>query len=823
MRYFGSARIAINKQQQGSGDNDLILSQKPVCLFTCSDKASSMSDDIPWPPVSPRGALLSSPSGRRKYESYQNTRSPVKRSATTPNLLEQLRSARTNKEFSPPTESMEEDLEEDEETLQLKLAAIEAKLKLKKLQQSKARAATPGKDFSRPGSAHGLSSTATKTVSRYQDPLPEPAKLEVKASPTRRQQPGGHPRSPSRVLLGIDKGIRGSDVSLRRANTTAGTSRARTEASEVGSSRVSSRSSEFSSARSAMTSKSTFSEGSSRKTFSERMAEVREREKTREQRRETTSQNRSKGFNLDQAELEKYRLAAEDSNHREPPKSPPRLHQQNHDYSREDILNATKEAGARVRSLEKATSRGAALRPPSRDSDTATPPEADSSLFEGFSQLHLSSRILPHSFLKRTLPSETFTVYRVPDLLRQVKAPEYELPDTVCDYVVCGVLASKSSPMDHKAPLPDNSSVGTKDWERQWEDGSKNQRRFMVLTLTDLKWAVDLYLFGTALPRYHRLTPGTVVAILNPGIMPPKPGKADTGAFGLTLTNGDDTVLEIGTARDLGYCKTLKKDGKECGSWVDSSKTDICEWHLNAELNKARATRMGVNTGTNGFGSGGAGGGGRRFFEKDAQRTPQGLLPQAGHRYDKFTGSHFYISRSNTGPSVSGRVDHDDPFIPEGRLSRDRDARLRKHFATQEKERQIAEKLGSGCHAGSGDAGAEYLRHKTRAKTGASDKDSATTSTRPRRPGEAAADPSSLQRATLSNNVKDAVTGIGAGGLSRKRTAADVRLSPVKKTRFVTSRGIKEAGRESLGAAITTPTAQGDGRGSDDDDDLEIV
>ncbi|EXJ88073.1 hypothetical protein A1O1_05001 [Capronia coronata CBS 617.96] len=809
-----------------------------------------MSDGIPWPPVSPRAALLSSPSGRRKYEAYQSSYSPVKRTASTPNLLDQLRAARKDKEFSSQDENMEEEIEEDEETLQLKLAAIEAKLKLKKLQQNKARAATPGRVSSQSSSAHGFDSAVSKPHARHQEPLPEPAKVEVKGSPVRRAQPSVQPRSPSRVLLGIDKGMRGSDISLRRANTTAGASRTRTEFPVVGGDRPSSRSSAFSSARSALTTKSTFNDRSGGKTFSERMAEARERTKTSEQRRETISRNRSKGLELDQAELEKYRLAAEESRSREPPRSPRRM-TQHEAYSREDILKAAKEATTKTRLLEKKQTKSnhnAPLsRPSPRDSDTAVPGQADSSLFERFSQLHLTSRILPHSFLKRTLPSDKFTVLRVPDLLRQVKSPDFDLPETICDYVVCGVIASKSSPMDQKAPPPDGSTVGTKDWERQWEDGSKNQRRFMALTITDLKWTVDLYLFGTALPRYHRLTPGTVVAILNPGIMPPKHGKTDTGAFSLSLNSGDDTVLEIGTARDLGYCKTVKKDGKECGSWVDASKTEICEWHLNAELNKTRATRMGVNTGTNGFG--GTGAGSHRFFDRTRafsnQRNNE-LLPKDGHRYNKFTGSHFYIARSNTGPTAGGRRTaggggglgfglDDDPFIPARELERDRDERLRKHFATQEKEREIAEKLGAGCHAGSGDAGAAYLRHKANKSRAGPGEDS-----RGSGPSENTAGDSSLSHndipfsrgAILSHDIKDAMaTGTG-GGISRKRTAADVRLSPVKKTRFVTSRGIKEAGRESLGASVAAAAAmsasdsrkahaRGDVSGSEDD--LEIV
>ena len=468
------------------------------------------------------------------------------------------------------------------------------------------------------------------------------------------------------------------------------------------------------------------------------------------------------------------------------------------------------------------------------------PPQGDSSLYEGFSQLHLSSRILPHSFLKRTLPSDQFTTYRIPDLLREVKAPGYELPEEVCDYVIFGVVGSKSGAMDHKTLAPDDKTVSTKDWQRKWEDGSQNHRRFMAITLTDLTWSVDLYLFGTALPRYHRISPGTVVAILNPGIMPPKPGREDTGAFSLSLSGGDDTVLEIGTSRDLGFCKTPKKDGKECGSWVDTSKTSICEWHLNAELAKAQSGRMGVNSGSNGFGSnglggGGGGGGGRNYFERGRGAGCGGGrgLKAEGKQWDRATQSNYFISRSNvTGSkpeSNDPRFSHSVPLDNQDHLDRNKDERIRRRFAAREKEREIAAKLGglSGSNMGFGGAGAEYLRQqaqkpiqepsrhnrkKGKCSTPTSSTNASTTTTFQ----SGAQEKVSTKRSALttrSNLLSYTVSSTSNG----KRRAENVRLSPVKKTRFVTEKGIREAGRDSLGGVDNL------GGGGDSDDDLEIV
>src|SRR5690349_4833007 len=106
-----------------------------------------MTDPEEWPPKSPLKALLSSPSGRKKYREYQDlgpaSTSPDKLLGS-PSLLDRLRAARANRDheiLQPQHGQLEEDEEEDEETLQLKLQAIEAKLKLKKLQQQKAKEA----------------------------------------------------------------------------------------------------------------------------------------------------------------------------------------------------------------------------------------------------------------------------------------------------------------------------------------------------------------------------------------------------------------------------------------------------------------------------------------------------------------------------------------------------------------------------------------------------------------------------------------------------------------------------------------------------------
>lgn len=738
-----------------------------------------------------------------------------------------------------------DDLEDDEETLQLKLAAIEAKLKLKKLQQNRQKSAVegPSKEQSHVNRPQSATSTISAAMLSDHGYGLGSKSLEVPVSPTRKTISQVEQRSPGRILLGIDKGVKGPDVSLRRARSVR-------EMGTLGDNRATIGTT---TSRSRTPGSGLFLDGRSRqradrpvKTFSERMSENRAQEQSQEKRREALASKRGVGFKLNVAEMESYKKAAAEACTHSPPRSLSKDHQRA-TFSREDVLRSQRgrapDSGLLTRSSTLpnfgAHSTGSVTNTKRKPSNVDSPDQesqslddglgseraevrrkGDSSLYEPFSQLHLSGRVLPHSFLERTFPLDTHACVRLSQLLKQVKAPAYELPGLEAkDIVIVGVVASKSTPFDHKQKQGAKSAANEKrsdEWEHKWDDGSQNQKRFMVLQLSDLTWSVDLYLFGTALPRYHRLSPGTVVAILNPGIMPPRKGKEDTGAFSLTLHHGEDTLLEIGTARDLGFCSAVKKDGQECGSWVNLVKTEVCEWHLNAQVTKTQAGRMGVNTGSNAIGRGvaesrlthrlvvGARGG------SGAHRG--GRTQSQGHGFDAASQSRYFMTSSGESQAKANstkpgeffqrsaasllELDDDDPFIAEGRLSRDTESRLKKRLLSEEKERDIARKLTS---MGSGGAGGEYLRHRIAPN---SDGPFST---------ESANDETERKRSAMA--TKDNIMGPDRNGNgNRKRAANSVRLSPIKKTRFLTDKRVREAGRESMG-----------GHRVDRDDDLDII
>ncbi|KAL4885053.1 hypothetical protein BJY04DRAFT_158733 [Aspergillus karnatakaensis] len=827
-----------------------------------------------WPPKSPREALLSSPSGRKRYEEMQRRRgllaSPLKHSATTPDF----QSKATQLLSDGVDQGEDDDTEEDEETLQLKLAAIEARLKLKQLQKNRGKAGTPNPDrqegasaLSRPASAVSFSSHTQDPLTRAKPPRETSSQdysnhVQVPLSPTRRLGPAMEPTSPGRYRLGIDKGLKGSDVSLRRPP-------ALKETTARPTSRLGSRDGPLSHAGNLLIAQTQSFEERRPKSFSERMAEGRAAEKSRRERdvrNEKIKASRSSGFQYDKSEMDRFKAAAAERR----PNSPSKLQTrsgQTDSFSREDILRSannlkpslkrsqttpslrraeeTEPRSFLHRRSQKSESQSFSSQPGSSQQDSFSDADAaaagnekapDASKFEPYSSLHLSNRILPHSFLNRTL--EDKKVLRIPDLLRMIKGVPFELPEEVDgDYVVFGIVASKSDPKTVK----ETKTVTAKETD-MFDDGLNNRSQYMAITLTDLKWSIDLFLFDTAFPRYYRVSEGTVIAILNPTILPPPKDKLDTNKFSLSISSSDDTVLEVGSARDIGFCKAVRKDGKTCQSWVDGRKTEFCDFHVDLQLRRTQAGRMGVNGGTGVFGPGGRSGSRTGFYGGDKRTTRNGATQHGGGRglkaegpqFDFGSQSFYYVAPSfksknagsssfqhlRPGQSAASLIDadSDDPFIAAGMMGRgaeNKEERIRRRLVEQKREREITQKLSTGRGGG---IAADYFR--------AQNNENVHTSSRTK----------AQHRRTNSSDPKLQSASFPADqplSMSFKRAEA-VRLSPkkrahdgdkphgsgVKKTRFLTSKGIKEAGRDSMGG---NPDALSQTLDFDDDDELEIV
>jgi minichromosome maintenance protein 10 len=711
--------------------------------------------------------------------------------------------------------------DEDEETLQLKLQAIEARLKLKQLQ--KARRAEP--------ESRATSSRADTAAGLRRTDLPRPdADLQVPASPVRNRRILDEPRSPARVLLGIDKGLKASDVSLKRP----------------GQPGIRSRLSRANTTGAVATPKI--------KSFSERIAESRSKEKQREENEHKHDERRTRGFGLTSiAGLKRERptssrgssFTSVTSDTRSSQDMPPpgsKTHSRTHSRLFDNQHNPPI---LRRGSVPDAQPPSSASRPSSKGSFQATATASkyeeivqrndsfDAPSFESLSGLHLKSREMQHSAVTRTLEGKT--VFTIPQLLKTVKAPDYDPPDWENDYVVMGVICSKSSPRDTQNAARDNSKGAQ-------ERNADQHGKFMVIRLTDMKWEIDLFLFDSGYSHFWKLPIGTLVAILNPDIMPPK--DRNSGKFSLKLTNSDDTVLEIGVARDLDFCHAKKKDGKECGQWVDGRKTEFCEFHLQLQVEKSKRGRMEVNTMV------GSGGGGGMFGRRGGGYGPKGdELRKEGKYHDRFLHETVFIAPRPGGAARA--LDRDEQAFERGGS---REERHRKQLAAKEKERDLAKRLGQ---MGEGTTGGDYLRRKADPSAALSTtmsqelanakQDKATESDFRGLLNRKAADVSLNRKASGSlipskrkhSNASKATAAsasepVGWGGaykrslvLSPQKARPDSAMrgtraaSPAKKKArlLLPEKGIREPGRESLGGLDIGLIAAMD----DDDDDLEVV
>ena len=726
----------------------------------------------------------------------------------------------------------------------MQLAAIEARLKLKRLQAKRVKAGLQDEIKDNDVRRRELSPPAD-TISRFEatDRVQSRVKqksarsksttrLEVPVSPERRSQPVRESRSPGRVVLGIDKGLTGKNVSLRKAPSM------RTQTPLQADERT------------------IYPQTTRPKTFNERMAESRGEDKennARKERIERLRRQRSTGFGVQREELDKYKREFAKG------EAPQLVHnassREEKGFSREEILrtasrapsglvhrketlsgannssryssarSATKVAAQQSSSRSKSSlsshfSNAHAFRSPPPTSspdpflDTAKEPPS-ASLFDPISSTHLSRRNLPEAVVSRLLDSKNPQL--IPDLLRTIKSPDYELPNSLIesDFVVFGIIASKSSPKSHKGYHHTKSTADLTS-TAEAEAADRNERgNYIVFTLTDLKWTIDLFLFGMAYTRFWKLTPGTLIAILNPTILPPKHGQEDTGKFSLALNSGDETVLEVGVSKDLGWCDAKRRDGKECGGWVDKRKAAFCEWHIEAKVERGKRGRMEVNSATSGSSRGiwGGGRGGSRGGEKGDG------LKKEGPQWDRETQSKYYIAPGPAGGIKRGDSEH--PGLSRGIFGLDADEdlergggkeeRTRRRLAKLEKERDVAKKLGEG---GKG-TGAEYLRLRNERSKGncLSSGNKEPSSVQP----DASAEVDAGQLGLLGNKAKV----IHLSPLKRKYRAlgGDDEGSAWKKTRFVTPKGIRVAGRESLGM-------NADAKGEDEDeedDDLDII
>jgi minichromosome maintenance protein 10 len=678
----------------------------------------------------------------------------------------------------------ETDEDEDEETLQLKIKAYEAKLKLKKLQRAKSK-------------TESADEVAGEKVGGSAAPRAIRDNVQVLLSPVRRKQPSPLPTSPARVILGLEN--RAQDVSLKRP---------RYKLNELTSSPKSSR--EPNPAGSNLRDSPAFT---NIKSFGDRVAESRAKEKETLDKKHRMESARSKGFGFASVTSQASNLTGS------------------------TLLSSTQPV-ASVASVSTGN----------RQSNTTTvtstlTSDATTSFLEPYSGFHLTSRHVEATTLARAFKDKE--LYSIPRLFSEVKAPDYEPPDCV-DFVLFGIVASKSGTLEQRLA---KQTAGSSDPDAE-------KPKFMAFTIIDLQWELSLFLFGSAVDAFYRVPTGTAIAILNPTIMKPR-GNINSGKFSLSLGSSDETLLELGHARDLGYCTAKKANGQECLQWIDGRKTEVCEYHISLKVDKARKGRMQLSTMTN------RGGSGNPKYNSRVQKGKTGLLPQ-GKQFDRGLLETYYIA---PGANLTRFLDDQDADVNAWQRGMSKEEMVKKREKAQAKEKELAKKLVSLGNGGG--QGSEYLKAhvgNSSIPTSSENKKLIAQSTSgmndndpfaPRDAGvlgllsKSAASVSLL--ATRHSNVAKRKHGgisslssepMGWGGASKRGlmlptspkkkaievSGPDTAQREKKRARFMLeSKGIREPGRESLTNSTTTVPGSGIASGKpgddydDDDDDLEIV
>lgn len=115
---------------------------------------------------------------------------------------------------------------------------------------------------------------------------------------------------------------------------------------------------------------------------------------------------------------------------------------------------------------------------------------------------------------------------------------------------------------------------------------SQKGNQFLIWTLSDLKddlKTVSMFLFRKAYNDLWKTPEGTVVAVLNPNVLDRSQNSSEQAS--LSVEN-PDRVMILGQSKDLGICKSRKKNGEPCTAFVNLTQCDHCIYHIKQEYQK---------------------------------------------------------------------------------------------------------------------------------------------------------------------------------------------------------------------------------------------
>ncbi|GJQ84239.1 Mcm10 [Trypoxylus dichotomus] len=115
---------------------------------------------------------------------------------------------------------------------------------------------------------------------------------------------------------------------------------------------------------------------------------------------------------------------------------------------------------------------------------------------------------------------------------------------------------------------------------------SQKGNQFSIWSLSDLHVnlkTASVFLFGKAHQHLWKTAVGTVVAILNANVLDKKDGSKDEACLSI---DNHQKVMILGQSKDFGLCKSTKKTGEPCTSFVNTKECEFCVYHLKQEYQK---------------------------------------------------------------------------------------------------------------------------------------------------------------------------------------------------------------------------------------------
>jgi len=142
------------------------------------------------------------------------------------------------------------------------------------------------------------------------------------------------------------------------------------------------------------------------------------------------------------------------------------------------------------------------------------------------------------------------------------------------DWVIAGVLINKSATK--------TSQKGT------------SYCIWKISDLSDDLKTVSIFLFSNAYKQLWKTIIGSVIGILNPNVLE---SKDNIDQATLSIDNPQKLMI-FGRSKDMGKCKSIKKNGDQCTAVVNTSRCEFCVYHVKQEYKKCarRADIQSSNT-----------------------------------------------------------------------------------------------------------------------------------------------------------------------------------------------------------------------------------